>query len=364
MKVPFLDLSAAYLELKDEFDAAYNRVMKSGWYILGEEVQAFESEFSAYCTAKHCIGVANGLDALSLILRGYKIGSGDEIIVPANTYIATWLAVSHTGARPVPVEPDEQTFNLDPNKIEEAITPRTRAIILVHLYGQPADADAINQIARQHNLKVIEDAAQAHGANYKNRRVGSLGDAAGFSFYPGKNLGAFGDAGAVVTNDDALAKVIRTLRNYGSEVKYYNQLKGFNSRLDPLQAAFLRIRLKYLDKWNARRLEVAQFYLKELSEISELSLPNFPKWTDPVWHLFAIRHARRDNLQNFLNASGVGTLIHYPISPHLSEAYKNEFATCNFVITKKISETVLSLPIGPHITLEQQEHVIFSLKNF
>jgi dTDP-4-amino-4,6-dideoxygalactose transaminase len=260
--VPFLDLGQTYLELKDEIDAAYQRVMRSGWFILGAEVEAFEREWAAYCGARHCVGVGNGLDALHLILRAYGIGAGDEVIVPANTYIATWLAVSHAGASVVPVEPRVATYNLDPERIEAAITTRTRAIIAVHLYGQPAEMDAINDVARKHNLRVIEDAAQSHGAAYHGRRAGGLGDAAGWSFYPGKNLGAFGDAGAITTNDDELAARLRTLRNYGSQVKYVNQVQGYNSRLDELQAAILRVKLPHLDAWNMRRLQIADFYLR------------------------------------------------------------------------------------------------------
>src|SRR5580692_7393254 len=261
MKVPFLELKPTYAELRADFDAAYHRVMDSGWYLLGNEIESFETEFAKYCEAKHCIGVGNGLEALHLILRAYGIGEGDEVIVPSNTYIATLLAVSYAGARPVPVEPDPRTYNIDPAAIEAAVTPRTKAILPVHLYGQPADMDAINQIAARHGLKVIEDNAQAQGARYKGRVTGGLGDAAGHSFYPGKNLGAFGDGGAVTTNDAELAERIRTLRNYGSKKKYYNDSKGYNSRLDELQAAFLRVKLKRLDEWNKRRAEVARRYL-------------------------------------------------------------------------------------------------------
>jgi len=271
-EVPFLELGQTYLEIKDELDAAYRRVMDSGWYILGEEVAAFEQEFAAYCGTRHCVGVGNGLDALQLILRAYGIGSGDEVIVPANTYIATWLAVSSSGASVVPVEPDERTFNLDPRRIETAITSRTRAVLPVHLYGQPAEMDAIREVARRHGLKVIEDAAQAHGARYGDRRVGSLGDAAGWSFYPTKNLGAYGDAGAVTTDDDELAQKVRLLRNYGSKSKYYNEERGVNSRLDELQAALLRVRLKHLDDWNRRRVRIAERYLNAL-EGTRLLLP-------------------------------------------------------------------------------------------
>lgn len=359
MKIPFLDLQAAYVELKDELDEAYKRVMLSGWYILGDEVEAFESEFAVYCGAKHCIGVANGLDALHLILRAFNIGEGDEVIVPANTYIATWLAVSYAGATPVPVEPDANTYNIDPSKIEAAITPRTRAIMPVHLYGQTADMDAISVVAQQHDLKVIEDAAQAQGARYKGRRAGNLADAAGFSFYPGKNLGAFGDAGAVTTNDDELADKLRILRNYGSRRKYFNEVKGYNSRLDPLQAAFLRVKLKYLDKWNERRAAIAQKYLRELSSVSQIQLPFVEEWAEPAWHLFVIRCPERNKLQQFLQENGVQTLIHYPIPPHLSGAYRGDMSKeASFKISEQIANTILSLPIGPHSTDYALEKVI------
>src|SRR5205807_8471212 len=261
MKVPFLDFVAPYEELKPELDEAYFRFMRSAWYILGKEVEAFEQEYAQYCGSKYCVGVGNGLEALHLILRAYEIGKGDEVIVPSNTYIATWLAVSYADATPVPVEPDPRTYNLDPARIEAALTPRTRAILPVHLYGQPADVDPIMDLARKHGLKVLEDNAQAQGARYKGRRTGSLGDAAGNSFYPGKNLGAFGDAGAVTTNDAGLADRVRTLRNYGSRKKYYNECIGYNSRLDELQAAFLRAKLKKLDEWNNRRRAIAERYL-------------------------------------------------------------------------------------------------------
>lgn len=350
MKVPFLDVKASYLELKDELDASYQRVMNSGWYIFGEEVEAFEQEFASYCGAKYCIGVANGLEALHLILRAYGISAGDEVIVPANTYIATWLAVTYAGARPVPVEPDPFTYNLDPLKIEATLTHNTRAILPVHLYGQTAEMDPINELAKKHGLKVIEDAAQAHGALYKNRMSGNLGDAAGFSFYPGKNLGAYGDGGAVLTNDPDIDRKVRMLRNYGSRVKYFNEVKGFNSRLDPLHAAFLRTKLKYLDTWNLRRKKVAQRYLRELKNVKDLVLPKVPDWADPAWHVFVVRHPRRDELQAYLNGQGIGTLIHYPVPPHLSEAY-NEYHWSNgdFPITEELARTVLSLPIGPHL---------------
>jgi dTDP-4-amino-4,6-dideoxygalactose transaminase len=349
MQVPFLDLKSPHEELRSDLMAAFDRVLNSGWYILGSECKHFEQEFAQYCQAEHCVGVGNGLDALHLILRGFGIGSGDEVIVPSNTYIATWLAVSYAGATPVPVEPDERTYNIDPRLIEAAITPHTKAIIVVHLYGQPADMDAINVIAKRHGLKVVEDAAQAHGAFYKGRRVGSLGDAAAFSFYPGKNLGAIGDGGAVTTNDPVLADMVRLLCNYGSKVKYHNELKGYNSRLDELQAAFLRAKLSVLDVWNARRQAIAAQYSREL-DAETLVLPHVPDWAEPVWHLFVVRSKQRDALQRQLSASGINTMIHYPIPPHLQSAYAElGFTRGSFPISETIHREVLSLPIGPHV---------------
>jgi dTDP-4-amino-4,6-dideoxygalactose transaminase len=361
--IPFLDLKLSYQELKTELDAAYFRVMESGWYILGEEVDAFEQEFADYCGARYCIGVGNGLEALHLILRAYGIGPGDEVIVPANTYIATWLAVSNAGAIPVPVEPDPHTYNLDPDHLSDVITPRTRAILLVHLYGQPVDMDPILEVALQRGLKVIEDAAQAHGATYKGLRVGNLGDAAGFSFYPGKNLGALGDAGAVVTNDRELTDKVRTLRNYGSRVKYYNVIKGYNSRLDPLQAAFLRVKLKHLDTWNERRRDITRLYMEGLSGNPRIILPYAPDWVEPCWHLFVIRHPKRDALQQHLSRAGIDTLIHYPVPPHLSQAY-HDLNKCNFPITEQIAQTVLSLPIGPHLDVASVKIIIDAFSAF
>jgi len=359
MKVQFLDFVGPYEELKAELDEAYFRFMKSAWYILGREVEAFEKEFAAYCGVKHCVGVGNGLEALHLILRAYDIGEGDEVIVPSNTYIATWLAVSYTGATPVPVEPDPRTCNLDPARVEAALTPHTKAMIPVHLYGQPADMDPLNALARKHGLKVIEDNAQAQGARYKGRRTGSLADAAGNSFYPGKNLGALGDGGAVTTDDDVLADRIRVLRNYGSKKKYYNECIGYNSRLDELQAAFLRVKLKKLDEWNDRRRAIAARYLEAWSGASELTLPFAPDWAEPVWHLFVIRHLQRDQFQKQLNEAGIGTLIHYPVPPHLSGAYADgKWARGAFPLAESLADTVLSLPIGPHLTPEQAGVVI------
>jgi dTDP-4-amino-4,6-dideoxygalactose transaminase len=365
MKVPFLDLKAPYRELKDEMDAACARVLESGWFILGGEVEAFEQEFARYCGARHCVGVGNGLEALHLILRAMGVGAGDEVIVPSNTYIATWLAVSYTGATPVPVEPDERTHNIDPARIESAITPRTRALIAVHLYGQTADMDAINEIAAPYGVRVIEDAAQAHGARYKGRRAGALADAAGFSFYPGKNLGALGDAGAVTTDDDALAEKVRVLRNYGSHVKYYNTVKGYNSRLDEMQAALLRVKLSKLDEWNERRKQVARGYRELLEGVPDLVLPHVPDWADPAWHLFVVRHSQRDALQEHLTKNGVGTLIHYPLPPHLQDAYAElAHAQGSFPLAEEIAREVLSLPMGPHLSADDLHHVVAQLSFF
>jgi dTDP-4-amino-4,6-dideoxygalactose transaminase len=365
MKVPFLDLKAAYGELQTELDAAYRRVMESGCYILGEEVEAFEREFAAYCGVKYCVGVGNCLDALHLILRSYGIGPGDEVIVPANTYIATWLAVSCAGATPIPVEPNPHTYNLDAARIPEALTSNTKAIIPVHLYGQPADIDPIMTLAHEHGLRVVEDAAQAHGARYKGRCAGALADAAGFSFYPSKNLGAFGDAGAVVTNDVELADKVRMFRNYGSRIRYYNEVKGFNSRLDALQAASLRVRLKSLDEWNRRRKAVAELYLRKLDDLAGLVLPFVPEWIEPSWHLFVIRHVRRDALYRYLSKLEIGTLIHYPVPPHLSEAYSDRRGKVgNLPNTEQIANTVLSLPMGSHLCVESAENVISAVRAF
>lgn len=363
MNIPFLDLKAPHDELHVEMGEAFERVLDSGWYVRGNEVAQFEKEFASYCESNHCIGVGNGLDALYLILCAYGIGEGDEVIVPSNTYIATWLAASHAGATPVPVEPDERTYNINPVLIEAAITPRTKAIIAVHLYGQPADMDAINVIARRHGLKVIEDAAQAHGAVYKGRRVGSLGDAAGFSFYPGKNLGAIGDGGAVITNDSNLADKVRVLSNYGSRVKYQNEVKGYNSRLDELQAAFLRVKLQKLDVWNNQRNEIAEHYLDELKQ-TELVLPFVPEWAKPVWHLFVVHSANRNKLQQNLADVGIATIIHYPIPPHLSAAYKElYFESRRYPIAESLSERVLSIPIGPHLKMLDVKQVIQTINS-
>jgi dTDP-4-amino-4,6-dideoxygalactose transaminase len=362
-KVPFLNLRAAYLELKEEMDEAYRRVMQSGWYILGEDVEAFEREWAAFCGARHCVGVGNGLDALHLALRAMGVGPGDEVIVPANTYIATWLAVSYAGATPVPVEPDERTYNMDPCRIEPAITEKTKVILPVHLYGQPADMDPINETARRYGLKVLEDAAQAHGARYKGRPCGSLGDAAAWSFYPGKNLGAFGDGGAVTTDNDELAEKVRILRNYGSHVKYHNLYKGFNSRLDELQAAFLRVKLKKLEEWNERRRRIAASYLEGLSGLPDLVLPFVPEWAEPVWHLFVVRHPKRDLLLDCLREHGIQTMIHYPVPPHKQQAYE-EMNYLSFPIAERFHREVLSLPIGPSMHPTEMDYIIYCLRAF
>ena len=362
--IPFLDLHETYQELKSELTLTFQKVMDSGWYILGEEVSKFEKEFASFCGVNHCIGVGNGLDALHLILKAYDIGEGDEVIVPSNTFIATWLAVSYTGAKIIPVEPDKRTYNIDPKKIETAINSRTKAIIPVHLYGQPAEMDEINTIATQYGLWVIEDAAQAQGAFYKDKRTGSLGHAAGFSFYPGKNLGAFGDAGAITTNDDGLAEKIRMLRNYGSKVKYTHQTKGFNSRLDELQAAFLRVKLQYLDEWNERRSAIATQYLESLSN-AHILLPHVAKDVKSAWHLFVIRTRHRDALQSYLKSKNIDSLIHYPVPPHLQQAYADmDWPQGRFPISEKIHNEVLSLPIGPHMDRISLQKIISSLNGF
>lgn len=365
MKVPFLDLTAPYKELRSELDAAYRRVMESGWFILGEEVEAFEQEFAAYCGAKHCIGVGNGLDALHMILRACRIGEGDEVIVPANTFIASWLAISYAGAQPVPVEPDPRTYNLDPDRVAAAITSKTKAIMPVHLYGQPAEMDDFMTIAERHDLKVIEDAAQAHGAQYRGRISGELGHIAAFSFYPVKNLGALGDGGAVVTNDDRLAGRVRVFRNYGSKRKYHHTEKGYNSRLDEMQSAFLRVKLAHLNEWNQRREKIASYYLHNLAGLPDLTLPYFPEWISHAWHIFPIRFPKRDHLQQFLKSKGVDTLIHYPVPPHLSRAYADlGIPKGSFPITEEIASSELSLPMGPHLSLDAAEYVANTIREY
>lgn len=362
MKIPFLDIKNINLEHRDDLQAAFLRVLESGWFVQGNEVKQFEKEFADYCGAAHAIGVSNGLDALHLILRAYDIGAGDEVIVPSNTFIATWLAVTLSGAKPVPVEPNYHTFNIDSASIEAAITPRTRAIIPVHLYGQVANMEEILEIAKKYDLKVIEDAAQAHGATYKGMKTGSAGHAAGFSFYPGKNLGALGDAGAITTNDADLAYKLRALINYGSHIKYEHKVKGFNCRLDELQAAFLRVKLKNLDKETERRREIALAYLDGLKDV-DIILPYVPDDAQPVWHLFVIRSEQREKLNDFLLGAGVGTMIHYPTPPHLQDAYQEmELKPGSFPISEKMHLQNLSLPIGPTMSDDEVNYVIETVK--
>jgi dTDP-4-amino-4,6-dideoxygalactose transaminase len=363
MNTPFLDLKAINQAHEHEFVQALKNVLHSGQYILGRETHTFENRFAAYCGTRHCIGVANGLEALFLILKAYDIGPGNEVIVPANTFIATWLAVTHCGATPVPVEPNDSTFNIDPERIEMAITPRTKAIMAVHLYGQPAHMQPLRQLAEKYNLKIIEDAAQAHGAEYKGVRAGQLGDAAGFSFYPGKNLGALGDGGAITTDDDHLASQLRRLRNYGSSVKYQNETIGYNSRLDELQAAFLNVKLNALDSDNAHRQSIANIYNTELADVPGLQLPHTPDYAKPAWHLYVIRHAERQSLAQGLAAHGIDTIIHYPIPPHLQSAYAFlGFQAGDFPITEKMHSQVLSLPMGPTMSPEAAVFVAQTLR--
>jgi len=361
--IPFLDMKSAYAELKPELDAAYERVMKSGWFVLGREVEAFEAEYAAYCGIRHCVGLGNGLEALELCLRAWDIGAGDEVIVPSNTYIATWLAVTAVGATVVPVEPTPDGPNIDPERIATAITPRTKALMPVHLYGEPADMDAIMALAARHGLKVVEDVAQAQGSKVRGRRAGALGHAGAHSFFPTKNIGAFGDGGAVTTDDVALAERLRVLRNYGSRVKYVNLERGFNSRLDELQAAFLRVKLTHLDRWNERRRRVAARYDDKLAGIPGLGLPRAPQWAEPVWHLYVVHTPRRAELVKGLEQAGIGALIHYPIPPHLQAAYADlGLPKGAFPLAEQLADRVLSLPMGPHVTAEQVDEVAAAVR--
>jgi len=374
--IPFLDLQKINSKHIDKFQDEIKKILDSGWYILGNSVHKFEIQFAAYCGTKYSIGVANGLDALILIVRAYKelgfISDGDEVIVPANTYIATILSISHNNLIPVLVEPDLSTYNINPELIESKITKKTKAIMPVHLYGRVAPMDEINAIAKKYNLLVIEDSAQAHGAVYKGKRVGSLGNASGFSFYPGKNLGALGDGGAVTTNDDKLAETIRALRNYGSHQKYYNLYKGYNSRLDELQAVLLNVKLKYLDEENQKRREIAEYYctniknenitlpLQKKNHNSEFTIHNY---LEHVWHLFVIRTENRDKLQKYLSENGIQTVIHYPVPPHKQQAYK-EWNKLSFPISEKIHNEVLSLPISPIMQTFEIEKIVKVINNY
>lgn len=360
MNVPFLDLKSINNTYRGDLQVAMDRVLDSGWFILGEETAAFEREFASYCGTEHCVGVGNGLDALVLLLRAMNVGVGDEVIVPSNTYIATWLAATHVGATPVPVEPVEGTYNIDPEAIAAAITPKTRAIIAVHLYGHPAEMDRIMELAEQHGIRVIEDAAQAHGATYRGRRVGTLGHAAGFSFYPGKNLGALGDGGAITTNDPEIADRVRVLRNYGSRIKYVNEETGTNSRLDELQSAFLRAKLPSLDRDNASRTELAREYLAHLDPTA-MVLPLLAENAEPVWHVFAVRVRDRNAFQRALQLDGIGTVIHYPIPPHLQNCYAHlGLGKGALPISERIHEEIISLPLWPGMTRQALHHVIAS----
>jgi dTDP-4-amino-4,6-dideoxygalactose transaminase len=364
MKIPFLDLGAATRELRADIDTAVTRVLDSGWYILGPEVLQFEAAWASYCETTHAVGLANGLDALTLALRALDVGPGDEVIVPSHTFIATWLAVSAVGATLVPVEPDPHTCNIDPALIEAAITARTKVIIPVHLYGQPADMQSIVPLARKHGLKILEDAAQAHGARIAGQRIGGHGDIVAWSFYPGKNLGALGDSGAVTTNDAALADRVRLLRNYGSRKKYENLESGANSRLDPLQAAILGVKLGVLDSWNMRRTSIAAQYIDGLRDTA-LTLPQVPDWADPVWHLFVIQHKNRDTLQAHLARAEVETLIHYPIAAHEQQAYASlGLASEALPLAHRLARNVLSLPIGPQMSDAAVTRVIEVIRRF
>ena len=360
--IPFLSLKPINEQYRAELDAAIKRVLDKGWYLLGQEITDFENAFAEFCGVKNCVGVGNGLDALTLIIKAYGFGPGDEIIVPSNTYIATILAISQNGCTPVLVEPDINTYNINPDLIESAITPKTKAIMVVHLYGQAVEMEKVWAIAQKYNLKVIEDSAQAHGAIYQGRRTGSLGDASGFSFYPGKNLGCLGDGGAVTTNDDELAKCVRALRNYGSEIKYQHLFKGVNSRLDEIQAAMLSVKLKYLDQDNQKRRAVARFYRENIVN-SQIVLPQVKNEESHVWHIFAVRCARRDELQKYLSDNGIGTQIHYPIPPHKQQAY-SEWNALSLPIAEQISREELSLPMSPVLTQQEIEYVVERINQF
>lgn len=365
MKVPFLNFAPVHSAIKSEMQNTFERVYDSNWYIMGKELEEFENEYSKYNDTNFTIGVSNGLDALHLALMALGIGQGDEVIVPSNTYIATALATSFVGATPVFVEPDMDTYNIDPLKIQDAITSRTKAIMPVHLYGQACEMDSIMKIAKENNLFVIEDNAQAHGATFNGKITGSWGDANGTSFYPGKNLGALGDGGAVTTNSDLITKKIRMYRNYGSEIKYENKVIGHNMRLDELQAAFLKLKLNYIDKWTTQRKELATLYNKELENIKGIILPKIHPDATHVFHLYVVRVKEREKLQKHLSDNGIGTLIHYPIPPHLQEAYSHlGYKKGDFPIAEEIASTSLSLPLWPGMSLEDLTVVTNCIKGF
>lgn len=361
--IPFLDLKQINLRHEKAIMDSVQKVLHSGWYILGEEVKRFESDFADYCGTKYCLGVANGLEGLELIIKGYDIGPGDEVIVPSNTYIASILSISANGATPILVEPDIKTYNIDPHKIEEKITPRTKAILVVHLYGQVCNMDPIREIADKYNLKIIEDCAQSHGAIYGKLKAGNLGDAAAFSFYPGKNLGALGDAGAITTNDEQLFQKLAALRNYGSHKKYENIYKGYNSRLDEIQAPILVEKLKYLDEDNQLRRDIALYYLNNISN-KEIILPYVEeKRESHVWHVFAIRTPNRDHFIEYMNKREIQTMIHYPIPPHKQKAYE-EWNQLSFPISEKIHSEIVSLPISPVMNMEAVNQVVGAVNEY
>lgn len=359
--VPFLDVGATYEELRTQIDNAIAEVLDSGWFLLGSQLEAFESEFADYVETEHAVGVGSGLDALTLALRALDIGPDDEVVVPSNTYIATWLAVSAVGATPIPVEPDPGTHNIDVTRIEAALTSRTKAILPVHLYGQPADLGPLLDLGRTSGCAIVEDAAQAHGARYQGRRIGGIGDVTCWSFYPGKNLGAFGDGGAVTTNNGEVAERVRVLRNYGSREKYVNEVRGVNSRLDEIQAAVLRVKLRHLDAWTARRVEIASHYLQAFADVPSLKVPQILPGVESAWHLFVVRHARREALRAHLTERGVQTLIHYPIPPHRQAAYADLTIASGLPIASRLASEVLSLPIGPHLDLAHARTVADAL---
>lgn len=364
MKIPFVTFKPMEVELDKDLRAAFERVYTRSWYIEGVEDEAFEKAFAEYCGTDYCVGVGNGLDALVLALKGLGVGTGDEVIVPSNTYIATALAVNYVGAMPVFVEPDIRTFNINPALIEAAITDKTKAIMPVHLYGQACDMEPIMDIAKKYNLFVVEDCAQAHGATYKGKKIGTFGDAAGFSFYPGKNLGALGDAGATITNNKELADKIRAYGNYGSDYKYHHIYKGNNSRLDEMQAAFLLAKLPHLARMNEERRKIAKRYLDGIKN-SQIILPYIPEYANPVWHIFAIRCEKRDKLEKYLNEAGISTNKHYPIPIHLQECYKDMgFQKGDYPISEEISTTELSIPMYYGMTEEEIEYVIGTINSF
>jgi dTDP-4-amino-4,6-dideoxygalactose transaminase len=365
MEIPFLSFENMHTPIKKEMQNAFTDFFDSNWFVLGKKVEEFEAQYAAFNNVKHCIGVSNGLDALHLCLRALNIGKGDEVIVPSNTYIATVLAVSYTGATPVFVEPDLATFNIDARLIEAAITSRTKAIMPVHLYGQCCEMEAIMEIAKKHKVFVIEDNAQSQGAFHNGKMAGSFGDLNGTSFYPGKNLGALGDAGAVTTNNEAWAKQIRILRNYGSEKKYFNEVIGYNMRLDEIQASFLSVKLKYLKQWTEKRCRIAGLYNEALKDIENISLPAVAQNSTHVYHLYVIKTNHRDGLQQHLNKAAIGTLIHYPIPPHLQNAYKDlHFSEGDFPKAEKIASTCLSIPLWPGMEEPQVTYVKDSIQCF